>query len=1303
MSDSLTRASPPPANGGAGNLPDVNAETYPYEVVQAQLDRAAFFHLYAVPSQAASESPGLLTDQEDWFALNGGYGLDIVSRLHPFDSSVDQASREGGVQVRPQLHQSIGELRAKWFFGVEGLGWDLAGLPAPAIFDAWRSQPFALREGRLLLGERGSGFEVYGVGRTYSIASEHGPQLACCACGNLAPGLGDLAGLEGTFSLNGIITKELGFMGSVGLRIVDPEKRLELRDGEILPATPSAQEAAWFADDGGTYIAMRGEKENRSIRTTYGPSPGAGLVTLVTPAVMKSVRYPVANRGGRIAVGIEPRATIANLLANVSLNILAPPGTAAVPNDFQTRNVYTFVDVAGRTVGTITAWVETGKSFNLTFPAAPGQLGMRFAGFGKIIGGTGVFEGVQGTVMVNSAIGIAPHALSMLEVFRLVDPCGRFRAALGGNDRKADRRPTGRTTERYKSSIGASTVAAGDSREPAKLPDLEHGLHPFGVIQRALEKAAIFNLFVSPTPEKAPVPRNKFQAQTKFQIAGPLHRFRIHSTVAAQGEGMLKATNLVGGRLGTVNHEIRFVPDDFVITPGERPPETPLDPTRSQRFVLANGIFNFAGGDDSFHGFGSGQTYPINVDGRSYLMMCAIGTITQGQGKFRGLAGTYVFTGTFSERSGYCGAVVLRLIDEDGIFRVDDPLPAEDEIVSETSGLTFFQFQGRKHDETSRTTYGYGPDGEPDRLELTQILSLFEAATTNAPDLRTHASAGPAIGKISSKVFLNLLRPNGLGTDASPIPFQSLNEFRLQADNGSDLGGFRAFGGEGRSFAASLKATPGTPYLRFGAFQEIGDGTLAFAFARGVLSDNSIVSLSPHVTSTLYTICLVDPRGDWRDGGRAEERSAGGGSAEHDRHSTFPSSTENTEISKAKGLSTMQEDRKMYIYVELWEAKEAWKALTTEQRFAKIEQLLNEAHANPITGVIPVSVRSAGELTLFDGIIEQPAIISDSVARPTGFRYMSAYIIPTLDLIRKFEKRVENLGWWFDYFHQVNAWGLMDREACVADMATLGKPAPPAIVRTSRVALDLEGTKAGEQLNVLKASQERGQFCWCPPGRFQMGLAGIEVSLTRGFWMGKYLVTQAQYQAVTGENPSGFRGASLPVESVEKETAMAFCEKLTALERAAGRLPDGWEYRLPTEAQWEYACRAGTTTAYSWGNDESVIGNYAWYAANSGERTHPVGEKRPNAWGIHDMHGNCIEWCRDPWMDELPGGVDPEVTVRDLPARPGWSKTPFWICRGGSWQYPQVERLRSGNRERLGPRDRSYLIGFRIALVRTAA
>ena len=125
---------------------------------------------------------------------------------------------------------------------------------------------------------------------------------------------------------------------------------------------------------------------------------------------------------------------------------------------------------------------------------------------------------------------------------------------------------------------------------------------------------------------------------------------------------------------------------------------------------------------------------------------------------------------------------------------------------------------------------------------------------------------------------------------------------------------------------------------------------------------------------------------------------------------------------------------------------------------------------------------------------------------------------------------------------------------------------------------------------------------------------------------GKYEVTQAQYQAVTGENPSEFKGLALPVTDVSRDDARAFCRKLTERERALGRISENQEYRLPTWREWQHACRAGTTTKFYTGDSEEDLARAAWYEGNSGGRPHPVGLKEPNAFGLCDMHGNVREW-----------------------------------------------------------------------------
>lgn len=169
-----------------------------------------------------------------------------------------------------------------------------------------------------------------------------------------------------------------------------------------------------------------------------------------------------------------------------------------------------------------------------------------------------------------------------------------------------------------------------------------------------------------------------------------------------------------------------------------------------------------------------------------------------------------------------------------------------------------------------------------------------------------------------------------------------------------------------------------------------------------------------------------------------------------------------------------------------------------------------------------------------------------------------------------------------------------------------------------------------------------------------------------------------------GGNPSNFKGDALPVENVSWTEAMEFCQKLTERERAARRLPDGYVYTLPTEAQWEYACRAGTT-----GEHAGALSAMAWYVQNSGNTTHAVGTKQANAWGLSDMHGNVLEWCADWYVNNLPGGSVTDPT--------GAGSGAFRVVRGGGWGHAALH-CRSAFRVRFEPVFRHNNLGFRLAL-----
>jgi formylglycine-generating enzyme required for sulfatase activity len=208
------------------------------------------------------------------------------------------------------------------------------------------------------------------------------------------------------------------------------------------------------------------------------------------------------------------------------------------------------------------------------------------------------------------------------------------------------------------------------------------------------------------------------------------------------------------------------------------------------------------------------------------------------------------------------------------------------------------------------------------------------------------------------------------------------------------------------------------------------------------------------------------------------------------------------------------------------------------------------------------------------------------------------------------------------------------------------------------------------------------------PGQFMMGEGSgyhHQVKLTKPFHLGVYQVTQEQYQKVMGTNPSRRKGARNPVGRVSWEDAVEFCTKLSEMpeEKKAGRV-----YRLPTEAEWEYACRAGTTTKYCFGDNESQLGEYAWFGENSGGKTHPVGEKKPNAWGLYDMHGNVWEWCEYWYRDYPKGAVTDPV---------GPAKGSKLVSRGGSWGS-FASNCESASRRRPQSEDRNSYDGFRIAL-----
>lgn len=273
----------------------------------------------------------------------------------------------------------------------------------------------------------------------------------------------------------------------------------------------------------------------------------------------------------------------------------------------------------------------------------------------------------------------------------------------------------------------------------------------------------------------------------------------------------------------------------------------------------------------------------------------------------------------------------------------------------------------------------------------------------------------------------------------------------------------------------------------------------------------------------------------------------------------------------------------------------------------------------------------------------------------------------------------------------------------------IGGPTEPEKLFTT---FDMTGLKAGD---AGQFTDQQIRFRWCPAGTFTMGSPPnepgrgtnerqVQVTLSTGFWLQETEVTQAQWRAVMATAPwtdlpklprwpkSLREGNEYPATVMNWEDANDYCDALTNGNHTQGGLPPEWKFRLPTEAEWEYACRAGTESAFSFGEDSSLLSDYAWCgsAVDSGlesEFAHPVGLKKPNQWGIHDMHGNVFEWCQDYEIAEAPGGIDPIVT-----GRPGGR-----THRGGCYGRPP-EHCRSATRSGTAASAVWPDVGFRIVL-----
>lgn len=239
-------------------------------------------------------------------------------------------------------------------------------------------------------------------------------------------------------------------------------------------------------------------------------------------------------------------------------------------------------------------------------------------------------------------------------------------------------------------------------------------------------------------------------------------------------------------------------------------------------------------------------------------------------------------------------------------------------------------------------------------------------------------------------------------------------------------------------------------------------------------------------------------------------------------------------------------------------------------------------------------------------------------------------------------------------------------------------------------------------LDNTSTHKEPLQLNWIAPGTFVMGspttepgweesARQFEATLTHGYWIGQYPVTQSQWKAVMGSNPSHFQvgGDSHPVDSLNWKSALSFCRRLNRIFPTIP--PSGYAFSLPTDVQWEYACRAGTRTMFSFGDSGDKAEEYAWFWDNSGDTTHPVGLKKPNDWGLYDMHGNVLEWCFDGSGDNPEGPKTDWIDCHQRHVR---------TARGGAY-CSDLFGLRSGLRNDYSPKLSAPQFGLRLALRHT--
>jgi hypothetical protein len=418
MSKSAGATGPRPGAAGAGAAFDINAETYPFELVQRLLDEAAYFNLFSIPDAGSGDVAMTATGSDSVVT-----GLRIREILCRFAVRLEEPRAGRPLAAANFIGEALGRFEHRWMVIPDDYRARPDRVAPPTALDATRPQRFVMLDARCTFGSS-DGFRGFGTGTTYPVIHNNRRELLASAVGTVIEGYGRFQGHEGTYTYCGSLSPDSGFRGSVMLRVMDARR-------EFRTAGAVAAHEGTALEPGETYIVFRGEKAGPSQRTNFRRGRDGRVIGLDVSQQLRVLDLDASlGASSRLESRQEIGPVIGRMAAEIkfALDTQGAPLTSLAPAPFQSLNRYVFVDRAGRTVGALTADGREGRTFSLQFDAAPGQNALRFGGFGPIVEGSDGLDGASGLMTDNSVVGLAPHALATSYVLRLDDPHGRFRA-----------------------------------------------------------------------------------------------------------------------------------------------------------------------------------------------------------------------------------------------------------------------------------------------------------------------------------------------------------------------------------------------------------------------------------------------------------------------------------------------------------------------------------------------------------------------------------------------------------------------------------------------------------------------------------------------------------------------------------------------------------------------------------------------------------------------------------------------------------------------------------------------------------